>query len=325
MRYIIIGAGSIGGTIGGRLFQAGRDVLMVARGAHRDAIEKDGLRLRSPDADAVLRVAVASDPTSLALHPGDAVIMAVKAQDTSSVLDGLVGATSPGTPIVCVQNGVENERVALRGFPRVYGAYVHCRAEHLTPGVVNVYTDPIAGVIDVGRYPTGCDDMAREVAKDLRQAGFDSRAIDDVMRWKYAKLLGNLANTMMAFTGSHDEAAEISRRARSEALACYEAAGIVCATPEEEAERLREMPPPRPVAGTRRIGSSSLQSLARGTGQIETDYLNGEIVLMGRLHGVPTPVNDALQQLSIRMARAHLPPGSLSIRALQDRIQAAGT
>ncbi len=68
----------------------------------------------------------------------------------------------------------------------------------------------------------------------------------------------------------------------------------------------------QPVAGAMRFGGSSTQSLQRGTPSIETDYLNGEIVLLGRLHGVPTPVNAALVALGQRLIAERLEPGAIS-------------
>jgi 2-dehydropantoate 2-reductase len=70
----------------------------------------------------------------------------------------------------------------------------------------------------------------------------------------------------------------------------------------------------RPVNGSARSGGSSWQSLARGTGSIEADFLNGEIVLLGREHGVPTPVNEALQRLANQAAREGSAPGSMTPR-----------
>ena len=67
-----------------------------------------------------------------------------------------------------------------------------------------------------------------------------------------------------------------------------------------------------PAAGARRGGGSSWQSLTRGTGSIEADYLNGEIVLLGREHGVPTPVNELLQRLANQFARERRAPGSIT-------------
>ena len=57
-------------------------------------------------------------------------------------------------------------------------------------------------------------------------------------------------------------------------------------------------------------GSSGWQSVMRGTGSIEADYLNGEIVLLGRLHGVPTPYNEAVRRHANRVARSRLTPGA---------------
>ena len=59
----------------------------------------------------------------------------------------------------------------------------------------------------------------------------------------------------------------------------------------------------------------------RGTGNIETDYLNGEIVTLGRLHGVPTPANTVVQRVGNRVVAAGAEPGSVSIDELQAMIE----
>ena len=64
------------------------------------------------------------------------------------------------------------------------------------------------------------------------------------------------------------------------------------------------------IEGITRTGGSSTQSLSRGAGSIETDYLNGEIVLLGRLHGVATPVNAGLCRLARAMLASAAAPGS---------------
>ncbi|NUU24463.1 MAG: ketopantoate reductase family protein, partial [Streptomycetaceae bacterium] len=71
-----------------------------------------------------------------------------------------------------------------------------------------------------------------------------------------------------------------------------------------------------PLHGAPRGGGSSWQSLNRGTGTIEADYLNGEIALLGRLHGVPTPLNDLLQRLANTFARERRAPGSMPVGEL---------
>jgi 2-dehydropantoate 2-reductase len=314
MRYLIYGAGAIGATIGGKLFQAGCEVTLVARGAHREALERRGLRLQTPDADDLLRIPVVDSPEGIG--PEDAVIVAVKSQDTASVLDELA-AVAPDAAVLCAQNGVDNERMALRRFARSYGLLVYVPAQFLEPGVVQAFMAPVHGVLDVGRVPEGADDLARAIAADLGRAGFDSRASTRIMRFKYAKLLDNLGNALDALLGSRDSAADLVARAREEALRCYEAAGIDFASDDEMRERIRDMPAMRAVAGIEHVGSSSLQSQLRDTGASEAGYLNGEIALLGREHGVPTPVNERLQRLAGEAARERRPPGSVSAAEIE--------
>jgi 2-dehydropantoate 2-reductase len=132
---------------------------------------------------------------------------------------------------------------------------------------------------------------------------------------KYGKLLLNLANVLEAACGMRDGAVgDIYQRARAEALACYEAAGIDAPT-DDDAERRKGMKM-APIDGVRRDGGSTWQSLARSAPTIETDYLNGEIVLLGRTHGVPTPVNEALQRLGRRLVADHVAPGTFPLDEL---------
>ena len=86
-------------------------------------------------------------------------------------------------------------------------------------------------------------------------------------------------------------------------------------------ERRRAMSRPSEAAGgSRRAGGSSWQSVARRAGSIETDYLNGEITLLGRLHGVPTPANAAMQRIAARMVRERMAPGSIGVEEIEREI-----
>src|SRR4029450_11502411 len=85
------------------------------------------------------------------------VLLAMKSQDTQGALEALAECAPAGIAVACVQNGVENERRALRGFAGVYGVVVMAPTAHLEPGVVAGYSAPYRGVLDVGRYPTGTD------------------------------------------------------------------------------------------------------------------------------------------------------------------------
>lgn len=319
MRYIIVGAGGVGSTIGARLFQSGHEVILVARGAHLDALRAGGLRLATPDGETTLRIPAAGRPDEVGLRPGDIAILAVKTQDTEAVLNqwawqpvrgGTVAARS--LPVVCAQNSVANERIALRRFRHVYGMCVQLPATHLEPGHVQAQGTPFSGLLHIGRYPSGVDDTATQIGADLAGSRFLAPVTADVMRWKYRKLLSNLGNAIEAVCGSSqaEGAADLRRRVTAEGEAVLAAAGIDY-VPADEAARVRGgQVQAQPVNGAARGGGSSWQSLARGTGSIEADFLNGEIVLLGREHGVPTPVNEVLQRLANRAAQQGRAPGS---------------
>ncbi|UQX03643.1 2-dehydropantoate 2-reductase N-terminal domain-containing protein [Streptomyces sp. RerS4] len=322
MRYLIIGAGAIGATIGGRLAETGREVVLVARGAHAEALRADGLRLTTADGTRVHRLPVVTGPAELGeLRPDDVLVLTVKTQDAIAALDtwGDAEVAGGGTaaqrlPLLCAQNGVESERLALRRFARAYGVCVWLPATFLEPGVVEALCAPLTGILHLGKAAGGADRRIREIAADLEKAGFAAPVVEDVMRWKYAKLLGNLGNAIQATTGPEPDPAKAALlvRAIREGKAAYAAAGIDH-TPEAEQSAAREGKVNQPE-GVR--GGSSWQSLARGTGSVEADYLNGEISLLGRLHGVPTPVNDTLRHAANIFAREGLPPGAMSIEDL---------
>jgi 2-dehydropantoate 2-reductase len=207
--------------------------------------------------------------------------------------------------------------MALRRFPNVYGMLVYMPGTLLEPGIVLNHMTGAWGVLDAGRYPEGVDATIERVTSDLSEVRFSSRAEARIMRWKYNKLLSNLNNAFVAACGTEARAPEFLAAIRAEALACYEAAGIDCASEEENAQRRRDSGMKfGTIEGAARDGGSSWQSLARGSPTIEADYLNGEIVMLGRLHGVPTPCNEALQRVANRMARERRPAGSLPVDAL---------
>jgi 2-dehydropantoate 2-reductase len=317
MRYVIVGAGGVGGVLGGLLAEAGREVALIARGEHGDAIARDGLVVRRPDAELRLRLPVAPTVARLGLQDEDVVVLAVKSQQTADVLEQLAAEQVGGRgaadalPILCAQNGVANEAAALRIADAVHGICVNLPATHLEPGVVIGEGAPVAGVLTVGLATGGADDVDRRVADDLTAAGFRGRAVDDVMAWKRAKLLRNVGNAVEALCGhaEDDGADRLDALARAEAAACFAAAGLPAIDDERYAAEISGYAAVA-VGGRGRGGGSTWQSLARHQGSVETDWLNGEIALLGRLHRVPTPVNVLLQREMRRLVREGGEPGS---------------
>ncbi|MEM9620845.1 MAG: 2-dehydropantoate 2-reductase N-terminal domain-containing protein [Pseudomonadota bacterium] len=321
LRYVIYGAGGIGGVVGARLQQAGFDTTLIARGEHARVMQADGLRVVSPAGQEQLRVRVALHPRELNFDSETAVLLCVKSQHTQVALNDLALVEgSAQTKIVCMQNGVANERMALRVFRSVYACVVNLPAMFINPGEVITHAQGHGGILDTGCYPSGIDDSAAQIAGDLSQAGFSARPDAAVMRQKYAKLLNNLGNILQAAVSDVEGIRGLHRQLRHEALACYAAAGIGCASAEETRERREGVYRMADIPGYERTAGSSWQSLARATGDIETDFLNGEISLLGRLHGVPTPANDVCVDVAKELLRAGQ-SGIYSSVQLHEKIQ----
>ncbi len=215
MRFVVLGAGAIGAAVGGRLFQAGFDVTLVARGEHGKALVSGGLVLESPGETVTLPVSAVVDPGEVSWD-GDAdgevvVLLAVKGQQTDHALAQLAVAP-PSTPVVCMQNGVENERRVLRHFAHTYGICVMCPATQLRPGVVQIHSAPVSGLLDLGRFPSGIGEHGQAIADAIATTPFESVARPDIMRWKYRKLLMNLANAVEALSGPEGRFGPLARR-----------------------------------------------------------------------------------------------------------------
>ena len=310
MRFVVYGAGAVGGGLGGLMQLAGLDVVLVARGAHLDAIRKDGLELRLPDGTRTVDVPAVGGAAEVDWGRPSAVVLAVKSQQTAAALEDLVAWAPTSTPVACVQNGVANERACLRHFSEVVGVNVVVPATHLEPGVVSVGSDLSPGILDCGRYPSGVSDAARMFSEAFGAAGFASRTCE-VMAWKHRKLVMNIGNAVDACFEPGEATDELRRLATEEGLRVLDLAGIeVVDVDAERARREGLTPTHEQVTGSRGAGSSSRQSLLRGTGTIESDYLNGEVVLLARLHGTTAPVNQLLQETADRMARERAEPGS---------------
>jgi 2-dehydropantoate 2-reductase len=314
VRYTIYGAGAIGGTLGARLFEIGREVTFIARGRHGRVMAAGGLRFGTPEGWRTLRIPVVEHPGELTFDTSDVVVLAMKSQDTASALDTLVPLAPAGMHVICAQNGVENERRTLRRFANVHGMCVMMAAVYLEPGVVHVHNAPFGAICDIGRVPDGRDDVDAVFAADLEAGEIRSRACDDIMARKYAKLISNLTNVLEAASGRAAYTSALAERARGEAAAVFAAAGIVAARGPEEPRATMQF---ADVEGVERPGGSMYQSVARGATSLEVDDLNGEIVLLGRLHRVPTPVNAMLQRLGLRLVAEKTPPGSIPLAELE--------
>lgn len=320
---MIYGAGAIGSAIGGHLFRTGHETVLVGRRAHVEAITRNGLKLVTPAETYQLRVPAVSSAAEVGFREGDVVLLCVKSQHTEGALGEIraAGGDPQTLPIFCCLNSITNEPAAARYFRRVYGVLVVVTGIFLEPGVVHNPVRGNAGVLEVGRFPEGVDELASEVEAALAKASFGAWANPRVMEAKGAKLLGNLGNAMGAITDGTGDSKGFMAAVREEAEACLKAAGVPFEARESFDARMKKSRGTNELPeGVRNLGST-WQSLMRGTGDVEADYLNGEIVRLGRIHGIATPHNEVLQELSNQMAARGEKPGRYSAQDLEKMVK----
>ncbi|AEV84042.1 2-dehydropantoate 2-reductase [Actinoplanes sp. SE50] len=313
----MIGAGAVGASIAAELHRAGADTLLVARGAQLAALRADGLRYVRPDGVHQVRIPVVAGPEEVELGEHDVLVLATKSQDTATAVrdwawrpvkraDGATGLSATDLPLVTLQNGLDNERAALRSFARVVGGVIGIPATFVVPGEVVNHAADAPAVLFLGSYPAPASDpLAERIGAGLRRGGFRVHVVADIVAYKAGKLLGNMANTLDALYPESPLRDAALRTLQAEATAVLAAAGITPAALDLHEFRLGEIP------SHPRVGASTRQSLARATPP-ETDYLDGEIVLRGRLHGIPTPAAAAIQARLHRALADGTPPGSLT-------------
>lgn len=321
MRIVVYGTGAIGGGVAAALHRGGTDVVAISRGAQLEALRTKGLRLRTPDRDDVVRFPVVANPRDADIGPDDMILLAMKGQDTTEALEDLRAAGVTDQHIFCLQNGVANEAKALRLFPNVHGVTVMMPALFTVPGEVVVQSAPKTGLFYIGRYPGGMDDADESLCAALTDAGIAAFPKDNVMATKYGKLLMNLSNIVGAALGHGAPAPGLRETMRAEAEAVLAAAGIDWEdVGMDHPDRKAHMTFTK-VPGVENAGTSTTQSFLRKTKRVETDWLNGEIVWLGRMHGVPVPVNAALTRIAARMARDGVAPGSVTMDEIEAEIR----
>ena len=319
MRFVVFGAGAIGSGLGGHLHRTGHNALLVGRPAHVNQIRAQGLRLVTADETYTLSLPAVSRAEDVGFTDGDVVLLCVKSQDTDRALVEIraAGGDPQTLPIMCCQNSITNEPAAVRYFKRVYGVLIVVPGIFLEPGVVVNNSQGNAGFIEVGQFPSGADALSKDVAGALTRASYAAYANANVMATKAAKMFSNLANAIGAITDGRGDQTAYMIQVRREAELCFQAAAVPCESPDVFEKRSQEQHRQSPLPpGVRNLGSS-WQSLQRGLGSIEADFLNGEIVRLGRLHAIPTPYNEVLQEVANSMAVRREKPGKFSAQDLE--------
>ena len=311
MRYVIYGAGGIGSSMGGHLWRTGHQSILIGRRGHVNAINRSGLTLNTPQDSYTLEIPAVTSPEEIEWSPDDVVVLCMKSQDTEAALRELVASVPDPTqiPVFCAQNSITNEPAAARYFDRVYAVMVGYTGIYLEDGTIYNPVEGNAGYMEIGLYPSGMDELAKRVVSDLRSASFGVNENVSVMSAKGIKMIGNLGNALSAICDGKGDANRYMKRAREEAQRCFSEAGIPFEQGSGLSDRSKAVRGPNRLPENVRNLGSSWQSLVRKQGSIETDFLNGEIVRLGKLHGIATPFNRMIQVLATKMAREREAPG----------------
>ncbi|MEZ4323004.1 MAG: 2-dehydropantoate 2-reductase N-terminal domain-containing protein [Myxococcota bacterium] len=279
-RIVIVGAGGIGGGLGGLLAHAGFHVELVARGAHGREIRANGLRVVRPEGELVLRLPCHARVADVPWGPGDVAFVATKLGDAEAAYDEVLAAAGPDVPVVVGQNGVVADTWARARFRTVVDTVVWVPAQFLEPGRVELYGVPVPGAVAL--EPTGA-----WLAAALADAGFRTAVHTDLGPWKRAKWITNLCGHAIA-----KGRADLAPGLMEEGHVVLAAAGLEVASEALEAWvgdlRLATLD------GRERLaGGSSAQSLVRGRPS-EVQWLNGPLVDLAREVGVAVPLNEAV-------------------------------
>ncbi|HSB73450.1 MAG TPA: 2-dehydropantoate 2-reductase [Candidatus Methylomirabilis sp.] len=293
MRIAVMGSGGVGGYFGGRLAQAGVDVTFIARGAHLEAIRKDGLTVKSPAGDFHVRPEATGEPARVG--PVDAVLFSVKAYDTETAAEQVRPMLGSGTVVLCVQNGVDNEDKleAILGKGRVLGGVVHILSTISAPGVITQTAGP--RTLKLGELDGRTTLRAERLFQLFKGAGVQAELSTRIQVDLWEKFL---------FICAQGGVTAMSGLGIGEILACAETAAFYRGVMEEIAAVGRAKGVPLPDGAVERalafarglqphMRSSLAHDLSHGN-RLEVDALAGTVVRYGRAVDVPTPYNFAI-------------------------------
>lgn len=295
MRICVFGSGAVGAYFGGRLAEAGQEVLFVARGEALRALRERGLRVASTEGDFTLEsVRAAEDPIDLG--PADAILVAVKAWQVPDAARAIAPALGPDTFVIPLQNGVEApaQLAAVLGPERVLGGLCRIIAWVESPGVVrHEGAEPYIGF---GELAGGLSPRAERLQQAFsRCRGVTAEALEDVQAELWRKFLfissvsglGALTRAPIGVLRRLPETRELLERAMREVLAVARAHNV--ALPDDAVEETLAFTDSLPEEGT-----TSMQRDVIAGRPSELESQSGAVVRLGQEKGMATPVHDLI-------------------------------
>lgn len=316
MRYLVFGAGAVGGLLGARLALAGQAVAFLGRPGFVEAVRTEGLRLREGGAQAVLPQVTLYSDAARALREADAdlILLTIKAFDVSEASETIHANAPPSAVVVSFLNGIGNETVLAEaiGHERVLSATLTTAVEMPEPGLVRVARRRGVGLAASGP-------AAEALADDLTRGGCVLRRYPDPERMKWSKLLTNIvSNASSAILGwtprqvySHPGMRRLEIASLREAVRVMRALGFrphnLPGVPIGLLGRALSLPDAV-------LGPLLSQMVVRGRGgkmpsfhadlarrRSEVRWLNGAVVAYGERLSIPTPANRALTETLVAL------------------------
>ena len=293
MKIAVMGSGGIGGYFGGLLVRAGEDVTFIARGAHLEAIQMNGLQVRSAAGDFHVRAKATDDPA--AVGPVDLILFCVKGYDTDAAGSQIRSMVGRQTVVLCLLNGVDNEErlAAVLGKEHVLAGVVHILSTISAPGVISQTAGPRS--LKFGEEDGRVTPRAERILAVLKGAGIQAELSTRIQVDLWEKFL---------FICAQGGVTALARLSIGEILGCAETAALYRDVMEEVAAVGRAKGVPlsadavdRAMAFARGLQPGMRSSLAYDLSQgnrLEVETLAGSVVRYGREAGVPTPLNFAI-------------------------------
>ena len=305
MKFLIAGTGGVGGYYGGRLLAAGHDVWFLARGANLEGLRSKGLTVHSDFGDIAFESLNAVDAGTDA-GPVDVVVFCVKVYDNETAADAVGAAAGPGTAIVSLQNGVENEAFLSGRFPEaeIIAAISRIEAWIEEPGVVR-QRGPQTN-LTMGAPNGGPSKRAEELAAAFSSAEVPCETSEDMPTVLWFKLLG-----ICGFGG----VSAYCRCTLGEILADNDLRELITGCWHEcgEVARARGLGLPEDAVTAMlsygenvlnpEFKSSMCRDVERGK-PLEVEWLNGAVVRFGKEAGIPTPANQRVLDELLPLHRA---------------------
>ena len=294
MRIAVMGTGGTGGYFGGLLARAGEEVTFIARGAQLQAIQKNGLTIKSRlSGDFSIPAKATADPGRLG--PVDLVLFCVKAYDNPVAAELIRPLIGPETVVLSVQNGIDNEDQIGKvvGHQQLVGAVSYVSSTIEAPGVIAQTAGP--GKIVLGELKGGASERTEKIRRTLQAAGIAAEVhfeIQVALWQKFVAICGINGITTL------------TRLALGEILACAETRRLLEATMEEVEAVARAVHPTLPEGSVDQSLAfiNSLEPSTRGSmyydlaagRRLELEVLNGTVVRLAKAQGIPAPFNFAI-------------------------------